>query len=119
MSKQFSFTDEEFIAVVNVVLKLETPGDIQFSSLSSMDDVIDSNRLDSLGMMVFFVWLSDMFGIADEGVTAFIDRETELASFTGDKGNGFSVTELKDFIVTNQTKCFTYTESLEFAQQCS
>ena len=101
-TQQFNFTDEEFIAVLNVIIKKETMGNVPFIPISSMEDTIDANNLDSLGIIVFFVWLSEIFGICDAKITAFTD--------TGK----FTVQALKEFVVANQTQTYTYQEALGY-----
>ena len=56
-----SFTDDEFLQVMNLICKSDVPFGEEYKPLVSMDDRIDLGRLDSLGMMVFFVWLSRCF----------------------------------------------------------
>ena len=102
MEKQFSFTDEEFIAVVNVILKRETASNVEFKPVTSIEDTINADMLDSLDMLIFFVWLADIFEIADDKIGVFVT--------TGE----FTILALKEFVMANQTQTYSYKEALEF-----
>jgi len=94
-----TFTDEEFLSVVNVIIKREAVG--EFKPLISMDEVINAHNLDSLGVIVFFVWLSDIFGIEDAHIVTFTD--------TGE----FTIAALKEFVTAHQTQVYSYQEAME------
>jgi len=69
-----------------------------------MDDTFDIHGLDSLSVMVFFIWISDFFGISE-------DKFKELA----DKKN-FTIKDLKDFISREATKTFTYKDAMAYSR---
>ena len=72
---EFSFTDQEFLSVINMIVKLDAPLGEEYIPLKSMDERIDMGRLDSLSIIVFFVWLSHMFGIPEPKLQDFIKKE--------------------------------------------
>lgn len=57
-------SDQEFLEVLNVISSRESTENT-FLPLESLDDRIDTDRLDSLGIMMFFVWLVEIFGIEE------------------------------------------------------
>ena len=50
MNTEFKFTDEEFLYVINLILKQDTPLGEEYVPIESMEDRLDMGRLDSLGM---------------------------------------------------------------------
>lgn len=102
---QFAFTDDEFLKLINAISEREVMAGVGFSPLTSMDDVVTRQNLDSLGVMLFSVWLAEMFEIKDD------DLLTEFM-----KDPNFTVRDLREFVKTHQTKTFTYVEALEFGQ---
>lgn len=102
----FEFTDEQFIEVINKIAKKELAGGVSFSPASSMDDLIDSLTLDSLGTIMFYVWLTEVFEIPDEKVTEFT------------AGTNHTLSDLKNFILENGTQNMSYTEVVEFDRKC-
>ena len=102
----FQFTDDEFIKVVNKLAQKELAGDRNFTPVSSMDDSLEDIALDSLGTMMFFVWLTEVFEIDDDKVTEFT------------QALDFKVSSIRDFVAENATQTFTYEEAKEFDRQC-
>lgn len=103
---KFTFTDEEFLSVINQVCKKEIPVDKTFVPMTSMDEVLNVDRLDSLGMILLFVWLSELFEIPDDAVTVFVEKEV------------FTVQALKDFVMGNCTQTYSYADAEEFTREC-
>ena len=102
----FNFTDEEFLFVMNLICKLEAPLGEEYIPLKSMDERLDMGRLDSLSMIVFFVWLCHMFGIPESKLQDFIK-----------KGN-LTIQSIKDFVMAESTKTYTYADAEEYAKRC-
>lgn len=103
---EFTFTDEEFLNSVNMILKTEVSVDGEFKPLTSMDDQFNMHGLDSLSTMMFFVWIAEFFGI----------NETTLQELTSQKN--FTIATLKDFVMKHATRTFSYEEAMEYAKQC-
>ena len=103
---KFNFTDEEFLFVMNLICKLEAPLGEEYIPLKSMDERIDMGRLDSLSMIVFFVWLSHLFGIPEPKLQDFIK-----------KGN-LTIQSIKDFVMTEFTQTCSMAEVKEYAKKC-
>ena len=104
--KVFSFSDEEFLEIINLICKQETPMGTEYVPIVSMDDSIDLGRLDSLGMIIFFVWLGELFEIDEDAVIKFTDKEV------------FNVQTIKTFVMSNCTQSFTYAEAAEYSKRC-
>ena len=105
-SLEFSFTDQEFLSVINMIVKLDAPLGEEYIPLKSMDERIDMGRLDSLSMIVFFVWLCHMFGIPESKLQDFIK-----------KGN-LTIQSIKDFVMAEFTQTCSITEVEEYAKRC-
>lgn len=97
-SDKFNFTDKEFLNVVNLLCKLDVDEE-DYISIVSMDTSLNMNDLDSLGIIVFFVWLTHLFGIP----------EPKLQDFTK-KGN-LTIQAIKEFVTVEATKTYSYTEA--------
>lgn len=104
-TETFAFTDEEFLKVLNNICKKEIPTGEDYSPISSMEENVTANRLDSLGMILFFVWISELFGIPEKDVDAFVLREV------------FTAQKLKDFIMENSTQVRSYQAYLDFVEE--
>ena len=105
-SLEFSFTDQEFLSVINMIIKLDAPLGEEYIPLKSMDERIDMGRLDSLSMLVFFVWLCHMFGIPESKLQDFIK-----------KGN-LTIQSIKDFVMVEFTQTCSIDEVEEYAKRC-
>jgi len=106
MNTEFKFTDEEFLYVINLILKQDTPLGEEYVPIESMEDRLDMGRLDSLGMIVFFVWLSHLFGISEATFQAFIRQ-----------GN-ISIQAIKELVKTESTKNCDINDVKEYAKRC-
>ena len=105
-SLEFSFTDQEFLSVINMIVKLDAPLGEEYTPLKSMDERIDMGRLDSLSMIVFFVWLCHMFGIPESKLQDFIK-----------KGN-LTIQSIKEFVIAEFTQTCSMAEVEEYAKRC-
>jgi hypothetical protein len=105
-SAKFSFTDEEFITILNMLFKLDAPPGEEFIPLTSMDEKITVDRLDSLSSVVFFIWISELFGISEDKVNDFM------------KAGNYSGRALKDFVMAEATQAYSYKQALEYSQRC-
>ena len=103
---EFTFTDAEFLDIVNRILKTEVSVDGTFKPLTSMNDSFNLHGLDSLSTMMFFVWISEFFGI----------NEATLQELTSQKN--FTIATLKDFVMKHATRTFSYQQGMEYAKQC-
>ena len=103
---KFNFTDEEFIYVINLICKLEAPLGEEYVPLVSMDERIDADRLDSLSMIIFFVWLTHLFGIPEPKLQDFIS-----------KGN-LTIQSIKEFVMAEFTQTCSMVEVEEYAKRC-
>jgi len=106
MNTEFNFTDEEFLYVINLILKQDTPLGEEYVPLESMEDRLDTGRLDSLGMIVFFVWISHLFGISEDVFQVFIRQ-----------GN-ISIQAIKEFVKIEATKNCDINDVKEYAKRC-
>jgi len=105
-STEFTFGDEEFLMIVNAIMARETPLNKEYIPLVTMDENFALDRLDSLGMILFFVWLAELFQIDDDQVNVFVEAEV------------FTVQALKDFVLDRCPQSFTMEEARELAKQC-
>lgn len=106
MNTQFKFTDEEFLFVINLILKQDSSLGEEYIPIQSFDERIDMGRLDSLGMIVFFVWLSHLFGVS----------ETQFQTFI--KQGNLSIQRIKEFVMANATKDCSLDDVKEYAKRC-
>lgn len=105
MSDQFDFSDEDFLAVVNLICKLDAPmGD--YIPIVSMDEKLNMDRLDSLSMVVFFVWIAQLFGISEDKMKDFVDSQK------------FTVRDIKDFVTKEATQTYSRAEAEEYTKSC-
>ena len=102
---KFTFDDTEFLYIVNIILKADHDEDEEYEPITSMDDSFNLHGLDSLSIMMFFIWVSDFFGIPE-------DKFQELA-----KQKDFTIRTLKDFISREATKTFTYDDALAYSKK--
>ena len=93
-----TITDEEFIEVINKLSEYESDSD-NFTPISSLDQLIVETSLDSLGIMMLFMWLDTAFGISEEDGKKFFE-ETDVF-------DGHSVVA---FVKKHQTTCYTKAE---------
>ena len=52
---KFGFTDEEFILAINTLRKLDAPLGEKITPVVSMDEKLNVEHFDSLGIVVFFL----------------------------------------------------------------
>ena len=103
--KEFIFSDAEFLGIVNVILKVDSDWeDEEYEPITSMDNSFNIQGLDSLSVMMFFIWVSDFFGIPE-------DTFQELA-----KEKDFTIRTLKDFISREATQTFTYNDAMAYSK---
>lgn len=105
-STEFTFGDEEFLLIVNTIMRRETPLNVVFVPFTSMNDNFAVDRLDSLGMILFFTWLAELFSIEEDKVSVFIEAEN------------FTIQDLKAFVVAQSRKSFTMEEFKELSKEC-
>jgi acyl carrier protein len=101
---KFTFDDPEFLYIVNIILKEDHDEDEEYEPITSMDDSFYLHGLDSLSVMMFFIWVSDFFGIPE-------DKFQELA-----KEKDFTIRTLKDFISREATQTFTYNDAMAYSK---
>ena len=105
-STEFNFTDEEFLTVINLMCKMDMPAGKEFIPVAHMEELLNAERLDSLGIVVFFIWISELFGIPEADVAEFAQIE-ELTPRA-----------IKDFVIANCTQTYAYADAEEFAKKC-
>jgi len=104
---KIEFTDQEFLDVMNCIIAADTAVGETFVKLTSMDQSLGEDQLDSLGTVVFFAWIDHIFKIPTEKVQEFSQAKT------------FTMKAIKDFIVNNTTRTYTYEEVVDFIKTCS
>jgi hypothetical protein len=103
----FEFTDEEFLDVLNMLIQADkAPGEL-FVKLENMDQTIGEDQLDSLGTIVLFAWINQLFDISND----------KLQKFTKEKV--FTSRAIKDFVMVNCARSHTYEQAVEFIKKCS
>ena len=105
-STKFTFEDEEFLLMVNAIMARETPLNQEYVPIVSMDENFALDRLDSLGMILFFVWLAELFQLDDDEINIFVAAED------------YTVTALKVFVLEQGGKSYTMEEAQELAKRC-
>ena len=58
-----------------------------------------------MGMMLFFIWVSELFGIPESKIEEFV------------AGKVFTVRAVKDFVNIEATRTYTHAEAKEFAKR--
>ncbi len=93
----FNFTDAEFLKVINSLCRIDLEED-EYTPLTSINDALNLDELDSLSMTVFFIWIVHLFGI----------QESTMREFVGKRD--FTISNIKEFVVKNSTKTYSYSE---------
>lgn len=93
-----TITDEEFIKVINKLSEYESASS-NFTPITTLSQSILDTNLDSLGVMMLFMWLDTTFGISEEDGKKYLE---EAEAITGQS--------IVDFIKEYQTKCYTQEE---------
>ena len=102
---KFTFSDAEFLGIINIILRVDSDEDEEYKPITSMDDSFNIQGLDSLSIMMFFIWVSDFFGISEK-------KFQELAN-----QKNFTIRTLKDFITKEATQTFTYNDAMEYSRK--
>lgn len=103
---KFEFTDQEFLDVLNMIMKLDNPHGEDFVELTDMDQPIGDDQLDSLGAIVFFTWIAHLFKIPQDKIEEFVKQKV----YTG--------RAIKDFVMANCTGSYTYAQAVEYTKKC-
>lgn len=93
-----TITDAEFLEIINGVAKQEKGALTPVIRVESLDSPLSEFQLDSLSTLMFYVWLTEMFGIPDNEVT--------LVAVTGSSTGR----QIFDFVKEHQTQCYTFEE---------
>jgi len=101
---KFTFSDAEFLGIINIILKVDSDEDEEYKPITSMDDSFNIQGLDSLSIMMFFIWVSDFFGIPEDKFKELSDQEN------------FTIRTLKDFISKEATQTFTYDDAMTYSR---
>jgi len=96
-SDKFSFTDEEFLRVINSLCRIDLDKD-EYTPLTSINDKLNMDELDSLSMTVFFVWIVHLFGIPEPTLQDFVSKRD------------FTISNIKEFVTKESTKTYSYTD---------
>ena len=102
---KFTFSDKEFLGIVNIILEVDSDEDEEYIPITSMDDSFNIRELDSLSTMMFFIWVSDFFGISEKKFQELADQKN------------FTIRTLKDFISKEATQTFTYEEAMAYSRK--
>jgi acyl carrier protein len=103
---KFLFSDAEFLGIVNIILKVDSDWEEEeYKPITSMDDNFNVQGLDSLSVMMFFIWVSDFFGIPEDKFKELVTKEN------------FTIRTLKDFITKEATKTFTYKDAIAYSRK--
>ena len=102
---KFTFSDAEFLGIINIILKLDSDEDEEYKPITSMDDSFNIQGLDSLSVMVFFIWISDLFGINEKTFQKLADQKN------------FTIRTLKDFVSKECTQNFTYNDTMAYSRK--
>jgi len=92
-------TGDEFIAIINTLAEYESTSE-NFTPITSLDQLVVETNLDSLGIMMLFMWLDTVFGISEEDGKKFIDKNGVL--------DGHSIVH---FVTEYQTQSYTKEEA--------
>jgi len=93
-----TITDEEFIELINKLSEYESTSG-NFTPITSLDQLVTETSLDSLGIMMMFMWLDISFGISEEDGKKFMEEHEVI--------DGHSIVT---FVKKYQTKCYTKEE---------
>ena len=99
---KFTFDDAEFLYIVNIILKADHDEDEEYEPITNMDDSFNIQGLDSLSTMMFFIWISDFFGISEKKFQELADQKN------------FTIRTLKDFVSKECTHTFTYDDAIAY-----
>jgi hypothetical protein len=102
----FKFTDNEFLDIINRILKSDTPIGDEYIPIVDMGDSFNVRDLDSLSTMMFFIWVCEFFGIEEKTFQQLSDQPN------------FSIQTLKNFVTKEATRTFSYTQAKEFSKHC-
>jgi len=102
---KFGFTDEEFIAAINLVCEMDIGPGEEYIPITSINEDLKLERYDSMGMMLFFIWISELFGISESKIEEFVDKGV------------FTIRAIKDFVNAEATRTYTYAEAKEYAKR--
>jgi hypothetical protein len=94
----FDFTDEEFLKVINLLCKIDLDAD-EYTPLNSINDKLNLDELDSLGMTVFFIWIVHLFGVPEATMREFISKRD------------FTIKKIKEFVTSEATKTYSYADA--------
>ena len=99
-------TDEEFILLINAICIKEMGQHQSYFNVTSVDDKLLDTNIDSLSVMMLFVWLSEGFGMTDE------ESETALTGDVDEEGKPIPITvqRIIDFVKKYQTQGYTFEE---------
>ena len=102
---KFTFSDAEFLGIVNIILEVDSPEDEEYVPIISMDDSFNIRGLESLSTMMFFIWISDFFGVPENTFQELADQKN------------FTIKTLKDFISREATQTFTYEDAMAYGRK--
>ena len=102
---KFTFSDAEFLGIINIILRVDSDEDEEYKPITSMDDSFNIQGLDSLSIMMFFIWVSDFFGISEKKFQELANQEN------------FTIRTLKDFITKEATQTFTYNDAMKYSRK--
>ncbi len=98
---KFNFTDQEFLNVINLLCKLDADEE-EYIPITSIDAKVNMDQLDSLSIMIFFIWIVNLFGISEAGMLEFTDK------------GKFTVRTIKEFVTSKATQTYSYSEAQKY-----
>ena len=101
---KFNFTDKEFLNVINLLCKIDLDED-EYTVLTSMNDELNMDELDSLSMTVFFIWIVHLFGISETLMHEFVQKRN------------FKIQAIKEFVTREATKTYSYAEAKAYTDK--
>ncbi|SVB88671.1 uncharacterized protein METZ01_LOCUS241525 [marine metagenome] len=105
-SGEFNFTDKEFIDVLNVVCAMDMGPGEEYTPITTMDEQLNIQRFDSMGILLFFIWVAELFGISESKIEEFMTKKT------------FTIRAVADFVKAEATRSYSYAQAEEYAKRC-
>ena len=100
-----TLTDNDFLQIINWVCAQEKHSHVNFTDMKDLSENLTDTGLDSLGVMMFYVLLDEVFGIPEEAIE------------DGSTNNLKTGSDVFNFIKENQTRGFTMEEVTNIFKQ--
>ena len=100
-------TDTEFLHIINLIYAKDKSAADKPNPILSMDEELDTDKLDSLGMVIFFFILTEVFEIPEDSAERFISI------------NAYTIRAIKDFVIKESAVDMSYEAILKADILCS